>query len=135
MISRTPRPHATGVDARPQRIESLAAEFALLAQRRARLVQQMDLLDRQRETAAAGFNKLQARMAWLARKIDALDPELREEHGKAVVAPPPAPTPQPVAHTPAHAGKLTPGAISRAPNGGRMAPMSRVIGATKTWRT
>jgi hypothetical protein len=146
LIIRAPGTRAARVDTRQRRIESLAAEFALLAQRRARVVHQMDLLDQQREAAAIGFNKLQVRMAWLAQKMHALDPDLHETDTPAeVAAPPPPPPPPPVAHTPSrpvkpaalngaarHAGgKLAAGAINRTLKNGRLA---RGLGANK-WRT
>jgi hypothetical protein len=61
---------------RDRQLESLAAEFALLAQRRARVAHRIDLLDSQRAAASAALNNLQSRMAWLTRQIAALDPTL-----------------------------------------------------------
>jgi len=120
-------------------MESFAAEFALLAQRRARLVHQIDLLDQQREAAGNSFAKLQARMSWLVQRMDALDPELREgfEPEPEPVAPPPPPpqaarpifaaAPKTVPKTPPLAKKLSErqawiagrSALSSRPNGGK----------------
>jgi hypothetical protein len=77
LISRAPGTRTARADTRQRRMESLAAEFALLAQRRGRVVHQIDLLDQQREAAAAGLAKMLARMAWLTQRMDALDPDLR----------------------------------------------------------
>ncbi|WP_040613115.1 hypothetical protein, partial [Teichococcus cervicalis] len=47
--------------ARPLLLESAAAEYAMLAQRRSRLARQIELLDRQREAAGLGFAQLSRR--------------------------------------------------------------------------
>lgn len=91
-ITRSPGTRTARVDTRQRALESLAAEFALLAQRRARVVHQIELLDQQRDAAANGFAKLQSRMSWLAHKMDALDPELRD--GQLEMAPEPEPEPE-----------------------------------------
>jgi uncharacterized coiled-coil protein SlyX len=72
---------------RQRRLESLSAEFALLAQRRARLSQRIDLLDQQRDAAALSIARLQARMGWLAQRMDAADPSLRDQPPDNRVAP------------------------------------------------
>jgi hypothetical protein len=59
-------------------LESLAAEFALLAQRRSRAIHQMKILEQQRAAAASGFAKLQKRIAWLIERIDHYGPALHE---------------------------------------------------------
>ncbi len=95
MLTRTPTTRLTRSDPRQRQLESLAGEFALLAQRRARVAHQLDLLDQQREVAAAGFARLQTRMALLARCMDALEPDLRDSYA-AEPEPPPPPPPPPV---------------------------------------
>ena len=93
-ITRSPGTRVARADTRQRQLESLAAEFALLAQRRARVVHQLDLLDQQREAAANGFAKLQARLTWLVEQMDAIDPELRPPlEAPAPPAPPPPPPP------------------------------------------
>jgi phage shock protein A len=57
-------------------LESAAAEFALLAQRRARLRRQTDLLDRQRQAAAEMMAQVEARMVDLTGRMTALAPPL-----------------------------------------------------------
>jgi hypothetical protein len=64
-------------DARGGQLESVAAEFALLAQRRARLARQLDLLQRQLDAAAGSMSMVQARMGQLAQRMDQIDPGLR----------------------------------------------------------
>jgi chromosome segregation ATPase len=64
-------------DARGAQLESVAAEFALLAQRRARLARQLDLLARQLDAANGSMNVVQARMGQLAQRMDQIDPALR----------------------------------------------------------
>jgi len=76
-------------DARGAVLESVAAEFALLAQRRARMTRQIDLLQRQINAAAAGLNGVMARMTVLAQRIDAIDPGLR---GRLAMPEPPRPS-------------------------------------------
>jgi hypothetical protein len=77
LANRTPRLRAVRGNSGDPRLESLAAEFALLAQRRSRAVHEMQVLDQQRATAAAGFARLQKRMAWLVDRMDRLSPDLR----------------------------------------------------------
>jgi hypothetical protein len=78
LANRTPRPRAVRGNSGDPRLESLAAEFALLAQRRSRAVHELQVLDQQRATAAAGFARLQRRMAWLVDRMDRLSPDLRD---------------------------------------------------------
>jgi cell division protein FtsB len=80
-------------------LESAASEFALLAQRRARLARQIDLLDRQRAAAATSQAQLAARMAVLRARIDGLAgaaPEAASLPSSAPPQPPPPPAPSPV---------------------------------------
>ena len=112
MIPR-PRQSAPGTrsargDTRQRRIESLAGEFALLAQRRARVVHQIDLLEQQIEAAASNFAKLQSRMAWLTQRIHALDPTLHEPEPEP--EPEPAPPPVQQASKPLFRASLSPSA-------------------------
>lgn len=65
--TRVRRADATG----PDRLESLSAAFALLAQRRARLMRQIDLLDRQRNAAHASLEKVEAKLGELSGHIAA----------------------------------------------------------------
>lgn len=58
-------------------LESIAAEFALLAQRRARIARQVDLLRHQLTAAEAGLAAVSRRMSMLAQRMDAIDPALR----------------------------------------------------------
>jgi len=64
-------------DARGGQLESVAAEFALLAQRRARLARQLDLLRRQLDAASGAMKIVQSRMGQLAQRMDQIDPALR----------------------------------------------------------
>jgi chromosome segregation ATPase len=93
-ITRSPGTRVSRADTRQRQLESLAAEFALLAQRRARVVHQLDLLDQQREAAATGFARLQSRLTWLMEQMDAIDPELRPTL-EAQRPPEPEPPPPP----------------------------------------
>jgi hypothetical protein len=72
-------------DPRGAALESVAAEFALLAQRRARIARQLDLLGRQLEAAQSSLDAVQGRMAMLAHRMDGIDPSLRPA---SIVAPP-----------------------------------------------
>lgn len=72
-----------------QGLEALAAEFALLAQRRARMLRQIELLERQLAAAGASFHQIEARMSVLGRRIGRL------EAGFTAPAPQPAPPPPP----------------------------------------
>jgi hypothetical protein len=83
-VTRLNRPFARGT-----KLESLAAEFALLAQRRARLAHQLDLLSRQRDAAGSSLYAVQARMAQLAQQMDQIDPGLRPPQATPEIAPPP----------------------------------------------
>jgi uncharacterized coiled-coil protein SlyX len=81
-------------------LESVAAEFALLAQRRARIARQLDLLGRQLAAAQSSLDAVQSRMAMLAQRMDGIDPTLRP----ALPAPPPARDPPQRAAIPHLAG-------------------------------
>jgi hypothetical protein len=74
---RAPGTRVARSDPRQRQLESLAAEFALLAQRRSRAIHQLALLDQQRAAALGNLHEVAARMAWLLDHIDGLDPELR----------------------------------------------------------
>lgn len=106
--SRTPGTRAARSDPREHRLESLAAEFALLAQQRARTVHRFELLDQQREAAGESLARVQARLTWLARRIHALDPGLREPEPQCVVVPPPPPPPQPLVRPPDGKARVKP---------------------------
>jgi len=77
LANRTPRMRAMRGKAGQSGLEALAAEFALLSQRRARAIHQIRILDHQRAAANVGFAKLQKRIAWLLDRMDELTPELR----------------------------------------------------------
>jgi uncharacterized coiled-coil protein SlyX len=88
------RPHKTRAiraDSGAGSLETIAAEFALLAQRRARIARQVDLLDRQLSAAEAGLHHVSDRMTRLATRMEAIDPELRTP----LAEPPPPPPPPP----------------------------------------
>lgn len=94
MASRPPGTRTSRKDTRQRQIESLAAEFALLAQRRARQSHQIELLEQQLRAATSSFAKLQRRLSWLVEQIDALDPSLRpglEAPPEPIQPPAPAP--------------------------------------------
>jgi len=80
-------------------LEGAASEFALLAQRRARLARQLDLLDRQRAAATASLGQVLARMGVLRARIEGLPdvvpaaPEAPPPPAPATAAPPAAPPP------------------------------------------
>jgi len=97
LANRTPRTRAVRGNMGEPRLESLAAEFALLAQRRSRAIHQMEILDHQRTAAAAAFAKMQKRIAWLLERMEAFTPELH-----AAVASVAAPEPQNYAHNHPH---------------------------------
>lgn len=101
--TRAPGTRATRFDPRQRRLESLAGEFALLTQRRARTLHQLELLDQQRAAAAANLDKVQSRLAWLVQHMDTLDPGLRDPAGHAEPEPEPPPPP------PSPARRLKPG--------------------------
>ncbi len=94
-VSRSPRSSPVRGNLHQPRLESLAAEFALLTQRRARAIHQINLLDQQRSAAAAGFYKLQHRIAWLMQRMDMLNPELRGPESTPEPEPPPPPVIEP----------------------------------------
>ena len=50
-------------------LEGISAEFALLAQRRARLIRQIELLARQAEAAEGNLGRVARRMAWLSARM------------------------------------------------------------------
>ena len=112
MASRSPGTRTSSKDTRQRQIESLAAEFALLAQRRARQSHQIELLEQQLQAATSSFAKLQRRLSWLLEQIDALDPSLRP----GLEAPPepiqpPAPAPAPAA---SRTGRTAPSRVAAA---------------------
>jgi hypothetical protein len=91
---RTITPHGTRLTRRgggQAPLEALAAEFALLAQRRGRVTRQIELLDRQRIAAAATLRLVETRLTTLSRKMHA--PVAEAE--MAVPEPPPLPPPPP----------------------------------------
>jgi len=115
-------------DARGAVLESVAAEFALLAQRRARMTRQIDLLQRQINAAAAGLNGVMARMTVLAQRIDAIDPGLRGRLAMPEPPPPPrpAPPPPPLQHaTPAGIPRLASPRAAPGLRPMRLAPVRR----------
>jgi len=63
-------------DPRGVKLESVAAEFALLAQRRARMARQVDLLARQLTAATGSLAGVRSRMAVLAARMALVDPDL-----------------------------------------------------------
>jgi hypothetical protein len=81
-------------DPRGAKLESVAAEFALLAQRRARIARQIDLLARQLDAASGSLAGVQSRMGVLADRIRQIDPGLAppalDSPGWALPAPAPA---------------------------------------------
>ena len=77
MASRAPGTRTSRKDTRQRQLESLAAEFALLAQRRARQSHQIELLEQKLQAATSSFAKVQRRLSWLMEQMDALDPSLR----------------------------------------------------------
>jgi hypothetical protein len=80
-------------DPRGAALESVAAEFALLAQRRARLSRQLDRIGREFDAARTSLDAVQHRMALLAQRMDGIDPSLRPDWPApaALTAPPPYP--------------------------------------------
>lgn len=73
MMTRPPGRRTARIDPHEPRLESLAAEFALLAQRRARLEHQVGLLQQQHRAAANTLGRLQTRMIWLAHRMHIRD--------------------------------------------------------------
>jgi hypothetical protein len=69
LLARGPGTRLARRDAPAQRLEALGAEFALLAQRRARVARQLTLLDTQRDAALHDLAALEHRMAQLARRM------------------------------------------------------------------
>lgn len=104
--TRPPGTRTSRKDTRQRQLESLAAEFALLAQRRARQSHQIELLEQQLQAAMSGFTKLQRRLAWLVQQMDALDPDLRPVPEPEPLSAPPLPAPPPPAAA-ASAGRPT----------------------------
>jgi hypothetical protein len=94
-ITRSPGTRTSSKDTRQRQVESLAAEFALLAQRRARQAHQIELLEQQLHAAVSGMTKLQRRLSWLVQQMDALDPSLRPALESAPASAPPLPAPPP----------------------------------------
>ncbi|WP_419897207.1 hypothetical protein [Roseomonas sp. USHLN139] len=86
-------------------LESAAAEYAMLAQRRSRLARQIELLDRQRAAAGAGFAQLSRRMAQLAHRLslpaEAVAPPPLPAWAAAEAGPDSAPLPAPATAPPA----------------------------------
>ncbi|WP_206935541.1 hypothetical protein [Roseococcus thiosulfatophilus] len=70
------------------RLEAVAAEFALNAQRRARLTRQIELLERQRAGAMSSLAQVEARMVVLQRRMRGA------EEAPAAVAPAPPQRPR-----------------------------------------
>lgn len=122
LANRTPRTRAVRVNAGDPRLESLAAEFALLAQRRSRAVHQLEMLDQQRATAALAFAKLQKRINWLMEHMSALSADLAE---------PAVPEPEPVRQQP-QAGRPNAAAPANAAHGNAaLAAIGRKWAATQ----
>ncbi len=67
-----PRNRRQGVESA---LEGAATEFALLAQRRARISRQLELLRRQKEAAESTLTQVMARMSALSQRIAMLTPE------------------------------------------------------------
>ena len=80
-------------------MESMATEFALLAQRRTRLARQVDLLTHRLAAANASLQQVHARMGVLAQHMDTIDPALRP----ATLAQAPVARPEAAARPPAYA--------------------------------
>jgi hypothetical protein len=137
-------------DPRQRQLESLAAEFALLAQRRGRAIHQLALLDQQRSAALGNLLKVTARMAWLLDHIDGLDPELRGIEAAVEPEPepePPPPPPKPLAFVAwPHAKSASPPVLAKPgsakPGAGKAAvarffatrPAGRALAGTSKWR-
>jgi uncharacterized coiled-coil protein SlyX len=124
--TRPPGTRTARADPRQRRLESLSAEFALLAQRRARVAHQIDLLGQQHLAASLTFARLQARMGWLAQRMDALEPALRGPEAVEPEPPPPLPLPAPRPYPPALPGlaarKAAPAAPTKGPPSAPPAP-------------
>lgn len=106
LLARLARPEATA-------LEQVAAEFALLAQRRARAARQIDLLSRQLDAAERGHAAVERRLTQLAQRMTAMAPDVLVP---AQIAPPAPPPPPPVPPTPSFAPRVARHAA------GRMAP-------------
>lgn len=87
MLARGTRLKRSGAGEAP--LEAVAAEFALLAQRRARVARQIELLERQRTAAAATLRMVESRLAGLSRRMRV------PGDGTAAPALPEPPAPQP----------------------------------------
>ena len=85
------RPAGTGRDRLS--LEGISAEFALLAQRRARLLRQIELLARQAEAAEGNLSRVARRMAWLSARMvaDCGPPQAAAPEPPPPPPPPPAP--------------------------------------------
>ncbi|MGK7867653.1 hypothetical protein [Falsiroseomonas sp. E2-1-a20] len=70
-------------------LEAVAAEFALLAQRRARLQRQLDLLGRQADAARGNLSRVESRLAALSGRMTL--PDLRAAALRSGNPPPAAP--------------------------------------------
>ena len=101
MTPRSPFLRAPGTRVhRPQAqhgLEAVASEFALLAQRRARMLRQIELLDRQRHAADAAFQRLDTRMSILGRRLARLDAGITQPAAPPAAPPSPPPAPPPPA--------------------------------------
>ncbi len=94
-------------DGQKLRLESVAAEFALLAQRRARMVRQIALLETQHVAAGQRLGVIERRMAVLSRQMVAVEPALAPQAASLSALPPlpqiataPVAAPAPVAARP-----------------------------------
>jgi phage shock protein A len=76
------------------KLEGVAAEFALLAQRRARLHRQIELLERQLRAAGGTLSQVEARMHHLSAHMHITDDAAPMADGAAAAAPAPAPAPR-----------------------------------------
>jgi hypothetical protein len=91
---RTITPHGTRLTRRgggQAPLEALAAEFALLAQRRGRVTRQLELLDRQRIAAAATLRLVEARLTILSGKMHAPVVAVEMPLPEPAALPPPPP--------------------------------------------
>jgi len=112
-------------DPRGAQMESIATEFALLAQRRTRLARQVDLLSHQLAAANANLQHVQSRMGTLVLHMDQVDPELRPgaapppleppPRPPAYAAPPAYPPPMPAYRAAPQRGRAAQGALAEAP--------------------
>jgi uncharacterized coiled-coil protein SlyX len=118
-------------DPRGAALESVAAEFALLAQRRARLARQLDLLGRQLAAASVSLDAVHGRMALLAQRMDGIDPSLR-----AGLAEPPPPVVAPAAPVRGgmHAARLAPATAAYQPAHADTTQATRLLGLSRPSR-